>query len=180
MSRLTVCLVLGVALASFAGAAIAQEQPYLPETGTPAPPSAEQQLSMLQARFHQQGQALENHRQLLAQARSEIALKDELLVLGRERNAEIYGIASEILDRYAGVGVSEALSRREPFVQASRVRLENRVQDYEDRLRAARIHENTLPPSVERRMQEDLDRRRSEAGEAEAAATPATAPTPDQ
>lgn len=180
MSRLTACLSLGVALALPIGAASAQERLYAPKSEAPAAPSAEAQLSALQARFDQQGQALENHRQLLAQARAEIALKDELIGLGRERNAELYNIASEILDRYAGVGVTEAMSRREPFVQATRVRLENRVQDYEDRLRAARIHETTLPPSVERQMQEDLDRRRAEAAAAEAETTPAPAPTPEQ
>lgn len=172
MARMIRALALGLALAGLAGAASAQQVPVAPVTAVPAPPTAEDQLAALQARFAQQGQALENHRQMLAQARAEIALKDELLVLGRQRNAELYQIASQILDRYAGMGVGEALVRREPFVQAARVDLENRVQDYEDRLRAARVYETTLPPSVERRMQEDLERRRAEAAAAEPA-TPA-------
>lgn len=139
----------------------------------PTPPDV--QIEALNARLDQAEQALANHRTLLAQARSEIALKDELIVLGRERNGELYAIAQEILARYGDVDFREVLSRREPFVQTARVRLENRMQDYEDRLRAARVYETTLPPSVERRMQQELDQRRS----AEAAATPDTAaPTP--
>lgn len=174
MARVIRSLALGLALTGLAGVASAQQAPTqsAPVAAVPAPPTAEEQLATLQARFAQQGQALENHRRMLAQARAEIALKDELLVLGRQRNAELYQIASQILDRYAGMGVGEALVRREPFVQAARVDLENRVQDYEDRLRAARVYETTLPPSVERRMQEDLERRRAEAAAAEPA-TPA-------
>lgn len=166
---------IALAVALLSGPVLAQESP---EAAAPAAaveaPGAEDQLAALQARFAQQEQALQNHRQLLAQARTEIALKDELIVLGRQRNAELYQIASQILDRYARMGVGEALVRREPFVQAARVDLENRIQDYEDRLRAARIYETTLPPSVEQRMQEDIDRRRAEAAADEP--TPAAAP----
>lgn len=161
----------GLCLFGMSTQAWAQERPYSTEAAVPAP-SPEAQIVSLQARLAQQEQALANHRVLLAQARAEGELKDELLILGRERNAELYRIASEILDRYSGVGVGEALARREPFVQAVRVDLENRVQDYEDRLRAARIDEATLPPSVERRRDEELDRRRAEAATAEPSVTP--------
>lgn len=135
------------------------------------PPSVEDtaiQMERLQARNAQLEQALENHRALLAQARAEATLKDELIVLGRERNAELYGTAKEILDRYGDLDFRDVISRREPFVQASRVRLENQMQDYEDRLRAARVYETTLPPSVEARMQRDLEG----AAPAEAASPP--------
>lgn len=127
------------------------------------------QLERLRARNAQLEQALENHRALLAQARAEATLKDELIVLGRERNAELYATAREILDRYGDLDFRDVMSRREPFVQASRVRLENLVQDYEDRLRAARVYETTLPPSVEARMQSEID------GAASAQAAPAAA-----
>lgn len=145
----------GMVLAAPAGAQTAYTDVVQAE-----PPSAEDaatRLERLQARNAQLEQALENHRVLLAQARAEAALKDELIVLGRERNAELYGTAKEILDRYGDLDFRDVMSRREPFVQASRVRLENQMQDYEDRLRAARVYETTLPPSVEARMQRDLE-----------------------
>lgn len=173
MNRLIITAFAGLAMASLASPILAQETPYPVEATASAAPSPEEQIATLQARLAQREQALQNHRTLLAQARAEGALKDELLILGRARNAELYAIASEILDRYAGVGIGESLARREPFVQAARVDLQNRVQDYEDRLRAARIDETTLPPSVERRMDEDLQRRRAAAA-AETAEPPAT------
>lgn len=173
MKRMIIATVAGLALASLSGQILAQEAPYSAEATAAVAPSPEEQIATLQARLAQQEQALQNHRTLLAQARAESALKDELLILGRTRNAELYGIASEILDRYAGVGIGESLARREPFIQTARVNLQNRVQDYEDRLRAARIDETTLPPSVERRMDEDLERRRAAAA-AETAEPPAT------
>lgn len=125
----------------------------------------------LGARADRQAVALANAQAELKARRDTAVLKDELLVLGRERNAELYKIAQEILAKYADVDVGEALSRREPFVQARRVALENAVQAYEDRLRDSRVLESTLPPSVERRMQEDLAR--SQDAPAATAAKPA-------
>lgn len=52
----------------------------------------------------------------------------------RDANGELYKIGSEILDRYAGVGVSDAFTTREPFVGFKRVELQNLVQDYQDQL----------------------------------------------
>jgi len=177
MNRMILGAAAAVCLAGLSGQASAQQAAPVgvaPVASAPAPaPTPEEQIARLQARLAQSEQALANHRILLAQARADGALKDELLILGRTRNAELYQIASQILDRYAGMGVPEALVRREPFVQAARVDLENRVQDYEDRLRAARIDETTLAPSVERRMDEELARRRAEAAAAEPSATPA-------
>lgn len=174
MSRMILRAIAALCLAGVSGQASAQQTApagAVPPGAMPvAAPTPEERIATLQARLAQQEQALENHRVLLAQARAEMALKDELLILGRTRNAELFQIANQILDRYAGVGIGEALVRREPFVQAARVDLENRVQDYEDRLRAARIDETTLPPSVEQRMDEELARRRADAAAAAAAA----------
>lgn len=182
MNSRTLAILLPVALAGFGGAAMAQtaatptEQP----AAVASEPTPEMIIQGLSARLAQTEQALANHRVQLAQVRSEIALKDELIVLGRERNAELYGIAQEILERYGDIGWSEMVTRREPFIQTTRVRLENSIQDYEDRLRAARIYESTLPPSVERRMTEELERRQAEAAPPQDPPAADAAPQPDQ
>jgi len=111
----------------------------------------------LQAELRRQSMIVDNARQQVAQIRQEMATKDELLELGRTRNAELYKAALEILDRYRRKDFGAVLAGGEPFVQKSRIRLENLVQDYEDRLRAARVTETTLPPSVEARMQQELE-----------------------
>ena len=52
----------------------------------------------------------------------------------RRRNVELYKVGTEILDRYKAMGLGEALSVREPFTGNARVRLQNIVQDYGDKL----------------------------------------------
>ncbi|MFZ0269945.1 hypothetical protein [Caulobacter sp.] len=151
---------------------VAQAAPAKPAPAAAAP-TADQvaalqaELADLRDRYQRQQIVADNARQETDGLRAELKLKDELLVLGRERNAELYKISSEILDR---------LARRkslEPFVQAHRVSMENKVQDYEDRLRAARVYDTTLPPSVQLRMQQELSAKASAAPDP----APAVAPT---
>jgi septal ring factor EnvC (AmiA/AmiB activator) len=52
------------------------------------------------------------------------------------RNAELFRLGSEILDRYEKFGLGEQFLAREPFVGRARVELENQVSDYEDKLLA--------------------------------------------
>jgi septal ring factor EnvC (AmiA/AmiB activator) len=50
------------------------------------------------------------------------------------KNAELYRLGKEILNRYEKFGLGTALTAREPFVGITRVKLENLVQDYSDKL----------------------------------------------
>jgi hypothetical protein len=65
-----------------------------------------------------------------------VALSNENLSLkntiaDRERkNLKLYTTSLEILERYENYALGKALSAREPFVQKSRVTIENQVQDY--------------------------------------------------
>lgn len=52
----------------------------------------------------------------------------------RDRNAQLYRLGMEILERYRAFGRGEALAAREPFTGNARVKLENLVQDYGDKL----------------------------------------------
>ena len=84
-------------------------------------------------------------------------LADEATVLQRQvadqrtRNASLFQTANEILSRYERFGLGEALAAKEPFVGVTRVKLENLVQDYEDKLADERIkdgrHEKSNPPA---------------------------------
>ena len=57
----------------------------------------------------------------------------------QRRNAEMYRIGSEVLERYENFGLGKALLAREPFVGNTRAKLETFVQDYSDKLADARI-----------------------------------------
>lgn len=122
-----------------------------------ATPTAEQRLATVEAELARQTRIADNARQSMEAMRAEMALKDELLVLGRERNAELYAIAMEI----AKVRIRS--DDWEPFFQGERVKMENLRQSYEDRLRAARIVESTLPPSVQRRMDAEIGKQPADA-----------------
>ena len=52
----------------------------------------------------------------------------------RARNAELYKLGTEILERYRSFGIGEALSAREPFTGNAKVKLDNLIQDYGDKL----------------------------------------------
>jgi chromosome segregation ATPase len=56
------------------------------------------------------------------------------VALYKEKNAELFKIGTEILNRYAGMGIGEAMTAREPFIGYKRVQLQNIVQDYQDKL----------------------------------------------
>jgi chromosome segregation ATPase len=64
----------------------------------------------------------------------------ERAVADREtKNLELYRLANEILTRYEKFGLGDALAAREPFVGVTRTKLENLVQDYSDKIAAARV-----------------------------------------
>lgn len=51
------------------------------------------------------------------------------------KNLALFQLAGEILTRYAKAGVGDVLLDKEPFIGVSRVKLQNLVQDYTDKLR---------------------------------------------
>ena len=80
--------------------------------------------------------AKENERKLAA---------DKLIVAERNvaefqrKNAEMYKMGVEVLDRYSKFGLGTALLSREPFVGTMRVKFQTMIQDYGDKLNTARI-----------------------------------------
>ena len=72
------------------------------------------------------------------QERASLASKATVLeqkVADRERrNLELYQTAKDILERYEKFSLGRALSAREPFTGLARVKLEEQIQDYRDKL----------------------------------------------
>jgi peptidoglycan hydrolase CwlO-like protein len=65
-----------------------------------------------------------------AELASAIVVLNRQVADQRTKNAEMYRIATEVLDRYAGFSLGTAITAREPFVGITRVKLENLVQEY--------------------------------------------------
>jgi chromosome segregation ATPase len=84
---------------------------------------------------HQQAAALavgkEGER---AQLAAQITRLEQKLADREIKNLALFKIGNEILTRYEKFSLGDALAAREPFVGATRTRLENLVQDYEDKL----------------------------------------------
>lgn len=61
-------------------------------------------------------------------------------IADRERkNIALFNTANEILNRYEGYALGKSLSAREPFIGTTRVKIENLVQGYQDKILDQRI-----------------------------------------
>ena len=89
------------------------------------------------------------YEQLVATAQkseaARVKLAGESIVLKRKledrerKNAELFKLGNEILTRYEKFGLGDALAAREPFTGLARVKLENLVQDYQDKIADQRL-----------------------------------------
>lgn len=142
-----------------AGIVRAADQPAPATSAKPvaSPGAPRPRLDVLQAQLKGQSERADAAMKEVERLHGELKIRDELVALGIQRNAELTALAQEVIDK----GVST--STWEPFLQSHRVEMENLKQSYEDRVRAARIFDTTLAPSVEKRMQEELARSKAEA-----------------
>ncbi len=72
-------------------------------------------------------------------------LAAEIIVLKRavadreSKNIALFNTSNEILDRYENYALGKALGAREPFIGTTRVKIENLVQGYKDKILDKRI-----------------------------------------
>jgi len=91
------------------------------------------------------------------------------------RNDSMYKLGVEVLNRYEKFGLGDALTAREPFVGITRVKFENLIQDYSDKLADSRIKPDPAPAPAE-----EKDKAKAKTGAKPAAATPAPAEKPEK
>lgn len=81
-------------------------------------------------------------------------LNSENIVLQRKvedqqrKNLEMHRIGLEILDRYENFGLATALTAREPFIGTTKVKMQNLVQDYQDKLSEQRVKSDAPAPKA--------------------------------
>jgi chromosome segregation ATPase len=79
-------------------------------------------------------------------------LASEAIVLKRTiadreaKNIALFNTSNEILDRFENYALGKALSAREPFIRSTRVKVENLVQGYKDKILDNRISAGTPKP----------------------------------
>jgi hypothetical protein len=61
------------------------------------------------------------------------------------KNLDLYNIGNEILAKYEGFGLGTAITAREPFTRTMRVKLENYLQDFGDKLQDGKIQPSDAP-----------------------------------
>ena len=72
-------------------------------------------------------------------------LAERKLADANRKNLDLYNIGNEILSKYEGFGLGTALTAREPFTKSMRVKLENYVQDFGDKLEDGKIQPGDAP-----------------------------------
>ncbi|MDB6119365.1 MAG: hypothetical protein JWO08_3146, partial [Verrucomicrobiaceae bacterium] len=73
------------------------------------------------------------------QASDKLIIADRKVAEYERKNAAMYKMGTEVLSRYESFGLGTALLSREPFVGTMRVKFENMIQDYGDKLNIERI-----------------------------------------
>jgi hypothetical protein len=71
---------------------------------------------------------------LRAKAATKAVVAERKLAERERQNLELYTTGREILDRLQGFGLGTAVTAREPFTGLTKVKLQNLVQDYGDKL----------------------------------------------
>lgn len=74
-----------------------------------------------------------------AKASAENAVLHQQLSDRESRNLALFLLGNEILTRYEEFSLGKALAAKEPFVGKTRTRLENLIQDYQDKLADQRV-----------------------------------------
>lgn len=77
---------------------------------------------------------------LRAKAASKAVVAERKLAERERQNLELYETGSEVLERLQNFSLGTALTAREPFVGVTRVKLQNLVQDYGDRLKDSKYN----------------------------------------
>jgi chromosome segregation ATPase len=82
-----------------------------------------------------------------AEFASKCVLLERRISEQQAKNAEMYRLANEVLDRYAQFGLGTAITAREPFVGITKVKLQNLLQDYQNKLTDQTIRKDEGTPS---------------------------------
>jgi hypothetical protein len=78
-----------------------------------------------------------------AEYASKSILLERRLAEAQTKNREVFRLAGEVLDRYAQFGLGTAISAREPFVGITRVKFQNLLQDYQNKLADQTVREGS-------------------------------------
>lgn len=76
-------------------------------------------------------------------------LLDRRVAEQQAKNLKMYQVGVEVLDRYEKFGLGDALTAREPFVGKTRVKFQNLVQEFQDKLAEQKIKPPAPPAGAQ-------------------------------
>jgi chromosome segregation ATPase len=76
---------------------------------------------------------------------SEVVVNKRTIADLQTKNVSLFNTSNEILDRYESYALGKALGAREPFIGTTRVKIENQVQGYKDKVLDNRIQAPAKP-----------------------------------
>jgi chromosome segregation ATPase len=129
--------------------------------GTAASQQAEEQLERnriqlqeLVTKFRETAQTLRDVEADGATAKSQLAVKEREVKTCIDRNAALYNLNTEVLDRMENRGLWSSLTEREPFTRLKRVELENLIDDYKYRADELRLEHQQAQQQAQQRAQQ--------------------------
>lgn len=81
-----------------------------------------------------------------ARLASEVLVNKRTIADLQTKNISLFNTANEILERYESYALGKALGAREPFIGTTRVKIENQVQGYKDKILDQRIQAPAVKP----------------------------------
>ncbi len=78
------------------------------------------------------------------QQREIVGRQAQLIQACEEKNAALYQLGTDLMQRYRNKGVMDALKQAEPFTQLERVKVENLLQEYAEKMDAKKIDKPVL------------------------------------
>ncbi len=100
---------------------------------------AKQEIARLESALAESVKLAATKEGLRAKSAGEAVVLQRKVAEQKTRNANLYRLGLEVLARYEKFGLGDALTAREPFVGITRVKFENLIQDFSDKLADERI-----------------------------------------
>ena len=102
---------------------------------------ARAQLQELVAKFRETAQALRDVETERSAVKGQLGARERDIQVCIDRNAGLYNLNAEVLDRMEHGGLWSSLAEREPFTRLKRVELENLADEYKFRANELRIEQ---------------------------------------
>lgn len=97
------------------------------------------ELAALSAKLAEAERKLAEQRQEKQTLDAAFARQKTALSVCTERNAALHKLGNEVLDHYEQKGCLTSVLQAEPFTQLQRVKIENLIEDYRDKLDASKV-----------------------------------------